>query len=224
MLPKSRIDRVTGLTNSSMSSIRPTNNAMIPAPIPCGTRRPGRTCQVSADAEALEALVLEEDERDEGQPDRDVDVARSGRAALDAPTGGIEPAPVAEQDEDEERRRTAGCTAGPARRRADAEILERLVGELERVLEGPAGASRIRRVSHEGEDDEDGHDDPLVTIVEVMLGWNVTTGRAVGIGLPGSRSYHDVWRRELERAVDVADRVVARVAGRPPVGNGGRTG
>src|SRR5829696_3571852 len=34
MLPKSRIDSVTGFTNSRRSSTRPTNTAMTPAPIP----------------------------------------------------------------------------------------------------------------------------------------------------------------------------------------------
>ena len=34
MLPKSRIDSVSGLTNSSISSTRPTNRAMTPAPMP----------------------------------------------------------------------------------------------------------------------------------------------------------------------------------------------
>jgi hypothetical protein len=50
----------------------------------------------------LEALELEEDERDQGEPDRDVQV-RGGRAQLfELADGRDEPAPVAEQDEDEE--------------------------------------------------------------------------------------------------------------------------
>ena len=54
--------------------------------------------EVAADAELAEALDLEDQEADEGHPDRDVHVARWRPQELDLADGRDQPDPVVEQD------------------------------------------------------------------------------------------------------------------------------
>ena len=119
MLPKSRIDSVRGLTNSSRSSIRPTNRAMTPRaePVPELPERE-ELGQVAADAEVPEALDVEDREADQGKADRDVHVARRRAKELDLADRRDQAAPVGEQDVQEEGREERDVAGRPAGRRA----------------------------------------------------------------------------------------------------------
>src|SRR6476660_7542735 len=87
--------------------------------------------EIAADAESAEPLELEVDEADEGQPEGDVHVARRGSQLLDPSDGRDEPAPVAEQDQQEERDEEwdVWLCGGPCD--AEAEVAQELVEPLE---------------------------------------------------------------------------------------------
>ena len=149
MLPKSRIASVTGLMNSSRNSIRPTNRSMTPGrDALLEPAEDEELAEVAAHAEVPEALVVEVEERDEREPDRDVDVARRRAQASSMCVSPVwiaaEPAeerqqaaPVREQDEQEERgeQRDVPARVRPAER--DRPVLEALPDELDGVLEAP---------------------------------------------------------------------------------------
>ena len=80
--------------------------------------------EIAADAVPAEALELEEREADEGQPDGDVEIRSRGAQLVELADGRNESAPVAEQDEDEERGKERDIRPGGITAEADAEVLE----------------------------------------------------------------------------------------------------
>ena len=76
--------------------------------------------EVAADAELPEALDLEDQEADEGHPDRDVHVARRRPQELDLADRRDQPDPVVEQDQQERADEDRDVRRGRRRRRARA--------------------------------------------------------------------------------------------------------
>ena len=90
---------------------------------------------IALEAELAEALRLEDHERQQGEAQGDVEVARRCPEPLDAADARDQADPVGEQDEQEERgeQRHVRAAGGPGD--AESEIAERLVERLEHVLE-----------------------------------------------------------------------------------------
>src|SRR3954451_13419155 len=92
---------------------------------------------VAADAEPTEPLELEVDEADKGEAEGDVDVTRGCAQLLDPTDGRDEAAPVAEQDEQEERDEQRDVGLGGRSRYSQSEITQELIEPLEDVLGAP---------------------------------------------------------------------------------------
>ena len=124
---------------------------------------------VATDPEPLEALELEVDEAHQRQAERDVDVARRRAQLLDPADRRDEPAPVAEQDEQEERDEQRDVRLGGRSGDAEPEVAQELVEPFEDVLgatrdELRAAAIRIETMSTTAMTIH------IVRMVELMLG------------------------------------------------------
>ena len=116
MLPKRRIDSVSGRTRSSKQlgdANEHGDEAGADAVLELVDRE--ELAQVFAHAETAEAFDLEHDERDDRQADGDVDVARGRAQELDSADDRQQAGPVREQDQQEEADEDRRCRARAAR-------------------------------------------------------------------------------------------------------------
>src|SRR3954469_10410018 len=90
--------------------------------------------EIAADAEAPDALDVEQHEADEGQADRHVHVAGRRTEPFDLPHGWDQTAPVAQEDVDEEGGEDGAVAAGGRTTERRREVREALVDVLKRVL------------------------------------------------------------------------------------------
>ena len=125
---------------------------------------------VAADAEPPEALELEVDEAHERKPDGDVDVARRGAELLDPSDRRDQPAPVAEQDEDEERDEQRDVRLGRRPGDAQPEVAQELVEPLERVLRATGDELAATRHEDRRPTRTTAMTIHIVRMVELMLG------------------------------------------------------
>ena len=208
--------------------MRPTNMAMMPgADALAELAERQELAQVAAEAEGADALDVEDGEADEGQADGDVHVAGRRPEQRDPADEREQAAPVAEQDVDEQGHEQRDVLLGaPDRRATGRSPAGRRTGPRWRSGRGPgscpasgSSASSPTIIStlmiH------------IVRIVLVMLMSQVMSGGGAALSLVrwcsslGGRP-EDVRGDELEGAVDVADRVGARLARGAPCRTAGR--